>query len=399
MSEPHGTTSLRQLLLEKKLLVCCGSGGVGKTTTASALALMAAFLGRRTLVLTIDPARRLANSLGLEHLDNTPRTIDLNSVLHLAPKAPSTFHAMMLDPVATLNEMMRRLAPDEAAAERVLNNRVWRLFAGRLHGTQEFAALEKLHELYSSGDYDIVILDTPPTQNALEFFDTPTRLSRFLDERVMRWFLPAVEQPKTFIGKLLNPGALVVGLLGKMVGEEFTRDLVEFFATILAMRAAIHSHTTMVEEILRDGGTGFVVITSPDRRRIDEALFFHDKLSGLEQGTAAFIINRVSPGFSVDQVEMLTEQEFMELARQLSPDPGDAEHLAGLYSQLKRYYARLVTAASRERESVSQLAGRVGQKMLHLVPQLSDEVNSLEDLLTVGEFLLSPQDIPAPAKG
>ena len=385
--------SLRQLLAQKRLVVCCGSGGVGKTTTASALALMASFLGRRTLVLTIDPARRLANSLGLESLENVPRDIDLESIIHLAPRSVGRFQAMMLDPKATLDDLMRRLAPDAAAAEKILKNRIYRLFAGTLHGTQEYAALEKLFDLYDSGQYDIIILDTPPTQNALEFFNTPGHMSRFLDESVMRWFLPAISKSHGLFERFLKPGALVVGLMGKMLGQQFVGELVEFFGAIAAMRKDFRGRTVMVEQILRDEDTAFVIVTSPDQRRMDEALFFHRKLEALDQRTAAFIVNRTCTDFTLDQIESLPEDAFLRMARSLTPR-ASKENLSVLFEQLRDYYGRLARLAAQERQSITALAGQVGQRMLHLVPLLADEVNSLEDLLTVGEYLLMPPALP-----
>ncbi|MFU8805766.1 MAG: ArsA family ATPase, partial [Bradymonadaceae bacterium] len=187
-----GPDAVGQVLDTSRLIVCVGPGGVGKTTTAAAVGLQAAIAGRKAIVLTIDPAKRLANSLGLETLTNDPQPIDLDATLDGAQTVADggELWAMMLDSRKTFEDLVGKHAPDKGALERAKENNIYRLLSTALHGMQEYMALEKLHDLYTGGYFDLVVLDTPPTKNALEFLETPGRASTFFDERIIRWFLP-----------------------------------------------------------------------------------------------------------------------------------------------------------------------------------------------------------------
>ena len=195
---------LDELIGDRQLVVCVGSGGVGKTTTAAAIGLQAAIAGRKVLVLTIDPARRLANSLGLSRFGNDETQIDLSAL----PEAKGELWAMMLDQQKTFDDLIERISPSEERRDAILNNRVYRATADNISGSQDYMATEMLFDVVESGRYELVVLDTPPVKNALDFLDAPGRLARFLDKRVMKWFLSPYDKKRVF-GRLLNSTSAV----------------------------------------------------------------------------------------------------------------------------------------------------------------------------------------------
>jgi anion-transporting ArsA/GET3 family ATPase len=378
------------LLNDGRLIVCCGSGGVGKTTAAAALALQGALAGRKTVVVTIDPAKRLANSLGLETLGDAPQRIDLRALdPDLAERAEDgEVWAMMLDVKRAFDDLIRRLAPDEAAGKRILDNRLYHLMSTTLHGVLEYVAVEKLFELYTGGYYDLIILDTPPTKNALDFLEAPQRLARFFDRRVVKWFLPG--EKKGLIGRFFQPGLVVVGLVSRILGERFTKDLMEFFDSVSAIIEPFQERGEMVEFILRDPQTAFVIVTSADPRRIEEAIYFHEKLATLNQKAAAFVVNRVCTGYDTAHMETadnMTPEQFQQLVEQMAPVT-DEEGVRRLLEQLGDYYRRLITLANRDHRGIKILSDRVGRRILRLVPLLREDVHDIHQLLKIGDYLV-----------
>lgn len=413
---------IRQVLETGRLVICVGPGGVGKTTTAAALGLRAAMAGRRTIVLTIDPAKRLANSLGLESLTNDPQQIDLATAVSTREAAPiigefspelietanaidsagvahedrpGELWAMMLDSEKTFNDLVDSLAPDKGALEKARENNIYRLLSSALHGMQEYMALDKLHDLYTGGYFDLVILDTPPTKNALEFLETPSRAASFFDERVIRFFLPDREK-KGFFGRVINPGAIVLSLISKVLGESFVNDLSEFFDTFYYLQETLQSRGEMIEFILRDLRTYFFVITSADPRRMKEAYFFHEKLDDLGQKAEIFVINRVIPGFSAADIANVDDRALDSFIAQQGIE--DAEVIASLHKLLESHYARLAKLASRDRNAITTLANRVGNDALRLIPLLGEDVHDLANLMKLSDFLTplaSRADLPS----
>lgn len=399
--------AIRHVLHNGRLIVCVGPGGVGKTTTAAALGLRAAMAGRRTIVLTIDPAKRLANSLGLESLTNDPQQIDLEQAATTTEAAriiaTASSHrdeeegaqgangavktgelwAMMLDSEKTFNDLVDRLAPDRGALERARENNIYRLLSTALHGMQEYMALDKLHDLYTGGYFDLVILDTPPTKNALEFLETPARAASFFDERIIKWFIPSREAG--FFGRVFNPGSIVLGLISKVLGESFVQDLTEFFDTFSYLQETLQQRGEMIEFILRDPQTHFFVITSADPRRMKEAFFFHEKLANLEQKADIFIINRVIPNFSAQDIAQLEDGDLDKKLAEVGID--DDERIRSLRNRLETHYARLAKLALRDRDAIATLATRVGEETLRLVPLLGEDVHNLSHLLKLSDFL------------
>lgn len=380
MTNPATTESqpIARILKNDRLVVCCGPGGVGKTTTAAALGLRAALMGRKVIVLTIDPAKRLANSLGLEALSNEPQRIDLDETLDDALPEEAEggeFWAMMLDQKQTLDDLVKKHAPDPGAFDRAQQNNIYGLLSSTLHGMQEYMALDKLHDLYTGGYFDLVILDTPPTKNALEFLETPSRARSFFDERVIKWFLPSKRQG--FFGKVFDPGSMVLKLLEKIFGKTFVKDLVEFFETLEFLQEALQTRGEMIDYILRDEQTAFFIVTSADPRRMKEALFFHQKLAELQQRAQAFVVNRVIPPFNMDALNTWDDIEIQ----------GTKEQVARLKQQARHTYEKLAARARRDGEAIEQMRKDLGEGYLQRVPLLGKDVHSIQQLVDLSMYL------------
>ncbi len=274
------------------VIVCCGSGGVGKTTTAAVLGLEAARRGRRAVVVTIDPARRLADALGLEGgLASEPQRIEL------APRADSTgdgeLWAMMLDTAATFDGLVRRHADSDEQVERILANPFYRNIAGALSGTQEYMAAETLHELHGDERFDLVVVDTPPSRNALDFLEAPGVLARFLDHRLFRLLMLPTRGGLKVIGVATQP---ILKAIGKVVGSDVLADSVAFFQAFAGMETGFRERADDVVQLIRAPETSFVVVASPRRDTIDEAVWFATQLVDQGVGVTSAIVNRAHPG-------------------------------------------------------------------------------------------------------
>ena len=268
------------------MLICCGSGGVGKTTTAAVLAMEAARRGRRAAVVTIDPARRLANAMGLEGLSNEPSQV--------AGDWPGELWALMLDTKSTFDALVTKHAADEAQAERILANRFYQNISGALSGTQEYMATEKLYELHHDRDFDLVVVDTPPSRNALDFLDAPRRLARFLDHRLYRILMA----PTRGVMKAASAAAQAfVRSVTKVVGGDVFDDAITFFTAFEGMEQGFKERAQAVDALLADDATAFVLVASPRRDTVEEARFFAAKLAETGIAVRALVVNRMQPRF------------------------------------------------------------------------------------------------------
>ena len=280
--------ALRELVTGRRILICAGPGGVGKTTTAAAIALQGARLGRRACVVTIDPAKRLADALGLDELTNEPHQVQGDW------QPPGQLWALMLDTKTTFDDVVVRNAGSPQQAEAILGNRLYRNISGALGGTQEYMAMEKLYELHREGHFDLVVVDTPPTRHALDFLDAPGRLTRFLDNRVFRLLMMPTRASLRALGVATQ---LFLRTVSKVVGGAVVADTMAFFAAFEGMEQGFRDRAALVEELLVDGTTAFVVVASPRRDAVDETLFFADRLRLSSGRVEALIVNRVFPDF------------------------------------------------------------------------------------------------------
>jgi anion-transporting ArsA/GET3 family ATPase len=279
-------TTIAELVEGRRILVCCGSGGVGKTTTAAVLALEGARLGRRAVVVTIDPAKRLADALGMESLSNTAHKIEGDW--------PGELWALMLDTKHTFDALISRYAasPEQAAA--IVENRFYRNIAGALSGTQEYMAMEKLYELNDDDRFDLIVVDTPPTRNALDFIDAPRRLTRMLDNRIFRWLMMPT---RAYLRAVSVATQAFLRTISRVVGSEVIQDVVNFFRAFEGMEEGFRGRAQEVLDLLADERTAFILVTSPRRDAVEEGVFFAEKLHDAHLDVQALIVNRMHPRF------------------------------------------------------------------------------------------------------
>jgi anion-transporting ArsA/GET3 family ATPase len=280
--------ALDRVLREKRVLVLCGAGGVGKTTTAAALALRAALLGRRVLVLTVDPARRLAQAMGIDAGGSTPTPVPA-SQLAAEGLPPVTLEAWMLAPNVVLERMVQRVAPSAAAAARLTDNRLYRALGELVAGMQEYAAAEATYGFVTEGRYELVVLDTPPSRHALDFLDAPGRLTRFVDERILSLF----SQEGAGHGRLWRRAqALVTGVLETLFGKVFTGEMREFLGAFAPLLGALRLRSERLRELLASPDAAFLLVASPEEAALAEADYFGRSLRERGMPLAGVVLNR-----------------------------------------------------------------------------------------------------------
>ncbi len=377
MIEPHWTpgpeerrareTPLAPLLTGQRLLICVGSGGVGKTTTAAALGLAAAVHhGRRTAVLTIDPARRLRDALRITTLDGEPHRVPLGRL-----RRGGFLEAMVLDTKRTFDELIQRYAPTSAAAERVLTNRIYESVSTALAGSQEYMAMERLHALATGGRYELLVVDTPPTQHALDFLEAPERLTALLTSRAAA----ILQNPSLILareGSRLAQAALTAVLRGleRFTGFELLRDVAEFVGGLEEFSAGFQERAATVARFLREPATSFLLVTTPETARVGETLAFHRELVRAGLPFAGFVVNRVLPPALVAGVPL------PDVERVASADLALARKLAALATR----YAGLVSA---ERAEIARLRAAAPDALCVEVPLATEEPSTLARLATL----------------
>ena len=372
-------TSIRDLITDRRVVICCGTGGVGKTTTAAAVALEAARLGRDACVVTIDPAKRLANALGLEQLADTPSEID--RARWAADGSAGRLSALMLDTKSTFDRLVTRNAATPEQAQRILENTFYRNVSGALGGTQEYMAMEKLHELHDEGGFDLIVVDTPPTRHALDFLDAPRRLMRLLDNRIFRLLMMPTRASLRVAGFAVQTFLRTVA---RVAGSAVIDDVVAFFRAFEGMEEGFRERAQTVDALLRDPGTAFVLVTSPRRDATEEAQYFAKRLADHDQTVAALIVNRVHPAFGDESPDGLRAR-----AADLRAHPdGDAEaahRLALLYDNLADF--RLI--ADEERRHIEEFQESTGAATVVYVPYLSHDVHDFAALHEIGSYLFA----------
>jgi anion-transporting ArsA/GET3 family ATPase len=359
-------TALDDMLGDAQVVVCCGSGGVGKTTTAAVIGLEAARAGQRAVVVTIDPARRLADALGLpDGLAPEPQRIELADV-------EGELWAMMLDTAAAFDAVVRRNAADEEQAERILTNTFYRNISGALSGTQEYMAAETLHQLHGDGRFDVVVVDTPPSRNALDFLEAPGVLARFLDHRLFRLLMLPARRGMGIVNAATQP---LLRAIGRVVGSDVLADAVAFFQAFAGMERGFRQRAEDVMTLLRSDATRYVIVASPHRDTVTEAVWFAGKLAEHGIPRVAGVANRVHPAFGVG-----TAAEAADRAAG-AEDPGVAA--------LWRNVAELRALAEAAGEELAPLAALLGGAPLAEVPLLSGDVHDLDGLDEIRRHLFA----------
>jgi anion-transporting ArsA/GET3 family ATPase len=352
-------TTLPGLVTERSVVVCCGSGGVGKTTVSATFALAAARAGRRSCVVTVDPARRLADALGVQSLPNTPSEVQGDWPGHL--------YALMLDSKGTFDDLVQRYARTPEQAEAILANRLYQNLAGALSGTQEYMAMEKLYELVNSGEFDIVVVDTPPTRNALDLLDAPRRLTRFLENRLFRALLVPTRMSLRAVGVATQA---LLRTIAKVAGAEIVQDAVGFFQAFEGMEDGFRSRASAVHDLLADPATAYVLVTSARPDAVTEASFFAEKLAERDVAVAALVVNRIAPSFG-------------------NGDGAETADNAPELGALEANLAALNALAAREEQAFSGLAAQVSPAPVGRIPLFGQDVHELVGLQRAADQLFS----------
>jgi len=369
-----------------RIIVCCGSGGVGKTTTAAALALRAAEQGRSVCVLTIDPARRLAQSMGLTELDNEPRpVVDIGGDGELS--------AMMLDMKRTFDEMVESHA-DPARAQQILDNPFYQALSSSFTGTQEYMAMEKLGRLRARADadgtWDLIVVDTPPSRSALDFLDAPARMGSFLDGRFIRLLTAPARTAGKGFGRLVSSGfGLFTGVLSKVIGAQVLSDLQAFVGAFEALFGGFRERAEATYSLLQESGTAFVVVAAPEPDALREASYFVERLAADRMPLAGLVLNRVQ----ATTAPLLSGEQALAGAERL-----EEEDEGPLTAALLRLHAQRMTTLTRQRHLAERFSGAHPGVAVAEVPAFAGDVHDLEGLRAVGEALAArPPQRPEPS--
>jgi anion-transporting ArsA/GET3 family ATPase len=358
---------------ETRIVVCCGAGGVGKTTTSAALALAAAEAGRTVVVLTIDPARRLAQSLGIGELDNEPRRVDV-------PGADGELHAMMLDMKRTFDDIVVAHSTPERA-EQILANPFYQTLSSSFAGTQEYMAMEKLGQLRATDRWDLIIVDTPPSRSALDFLDAPNRMSRFLDGTMIRLLTAPARAGGRAGLRLVGAGFLVFSrIISKVLGGQLLQDISAFIAALDTMFGGFRERATQTYELLRRPGTWFVVVATPEPDALREASYFVDRLSAEEMPLAGLVLNRTHPPATT----ALSSTRAEAAAEAVAESGGKGAKLA---AGALRVHAERMALATREQRLADRFTSAHPQVAVRAVPAAAGDVHDLDGLRLMAEEL------------
>jgi anion-transporting ArsA/GET3 family ATPase len=375
-----------------RIIVCCGSGGVGKTTTAAAIGLRAAERGRHVVVLTVDPARRLAQSMGLSSLDNTPRPVpgirtgagDLQAGNE--PASSGSLHAMMLDMKRTFDEIVEAHADPDRAAQ-ILANPFYQSLSSSFAGTQEYMAMEKLGQLRRAEEWDLIVVDTPPSRSALDFLDAPQRLSRFLDGRLLRLLTaPAKVGGRAYL-KVLNAGfGMVTGILTKILGTQVLRDVQTFVSALDTMFGGFRERADYTYQLLRAPGTSFLVVAAPEDDALREASYFVERLDQERMPLAGLVLNRVRqlPAAQLSAARSLAAAEALQSSGAATAgQPAEAARVLALAAL--RLHADSMNSAAVGRRMAEHFSAAHPLVPVAEIPAQAEDVHDLDGLRQIGQ--------------
>jgi len=381
---------LARLAATHEILVTCGSGGVGKTTTAAAMGAMAALRSEaRVLVLTVDPARRLASALGLGSIGNEATRVDLGGLVTKGPRPRGEMWAAMLDTKQSWDALVRRHAPDVETARRILANPLYQNVSGRFVQSHDYIAMERLYELHLEGNFDLIVVDTPPTRNALDFIEAPRRMAEFFSSRLLRLLIAPYQS------RLLNVASRpFYQIADRILGSQFLSDIAEFFILFQTMYDGFVHRAEAVERLLRDRRTAFVVVSTLEVAPAREAQFFIRVLTQKRFNLAALVLNRVLPDYLSDERASHLAARLVEEADSLSADPelgalteAPDQDLARVLAEVGQNFKNFAVVANSEQKVLAELTPR--PKVVVRVPELEGDVHDLEGLASLGRHLWS----------
>lgn len=374
-----------ELLQARDILICVGSGGVGKTTTSAVIGLQAALSGQKVLVLTIDPAKRLANSLGIEAIGSKRQQIPLERFREIGLEPTGELWAMMLDMKEAFDRLVQRDAPDEETGQAILDNRFYQYFSTSLAGTQEYAASERIHELSQEGYFDLIVLDTPPTTHALDFLEAPQRLTDALSSRALQWmYRPGVLTGRQSRGILSVGTSYVMRTLGKFTGGEMLEELSIFLKAFSVLFEGFEERANAVQELLFSERTGFIVVTAPDTLTVEEALYFYEQLGQDTLEVDGMVINRVHPVWVDEETMERAEEELPARLQALHEElEGElpAPNFEALAATLRENTSQFHLRALQDLASIERVRNRVYPGMpVVQVPYFNQDIHSLRGL-------------------
>ncbi len=376
--------TLEQLLAAKEIVICCGSGGVGKTTTAAALGAMAAtHLGGKVLVVTVDPARRLANALGLESFGNVETQVPAKAFTAAGVEPQGELWAAMLDTKQSWDDLVRRHAPDASTRDAILANPLYTNITGRFVQSHDYIAMERLYEIHASGRYDLVIVDTPPTRNAIDFLEAPERMADFFSSRLLRWL--TVPYRSRLLNVATKPFYRVADAI---LGSAFLEDIAEFFMLFQTMYDGFVDRARSVQRTLEDKRTTFVVVSTLESAPVREAEFFIDALEEESFHLGAVVLNKVLPRYLLDtkaaKAAKAMSADPASIAAAL-PDIGDVDDVARVVEEVADSFLNFRVVATRESEQRKELAAQ--PDVIATVPYFDSDIFDLAGLLQLGEQL------------
>jgi anion-transporting ArsA/GET3 family ATPase len=365
---------LAKRLQSKRVVVCLGAGGVGKTTTSAALGFGLAARGAKVAVVTIDPARRLAAALGLGELSGEPRRIDPEQLAAQGVDEPGELWAMALDVKRTFDDVIARLAPDEGTREEILANPVYRELSSAVSGVQELGAVTKLYELSTEHEFDVIVLDTPPSRNALDFLRAPENMLHFLEGRALKVFLAPGGIAARFLGRGTG---LVFAIFARVTGVDMLGELSTFFKSLAGVIDGFGERIRGVAELLRDPSTSFLIVTSPEHEPAREALFLAEQLREERMRCDATIVNRV-------HLHGLDGRSAAEVEASLAPDLGES-----LARRAAHNLADFDVLARRDLDTIAHLGQELDETNPVIVPHLDEEIQDLAGLARIAEYLFA----------
>lgn len=377
------TGSIEQLLAAKEIVIHCGSGGVGKTTTAAAAAAMAAVHhGGKVLVLTVDPARRLANALGLESFGNVETRVPPEAFAAVGVEPRGELWAAMLDTKQSWDDLVHRHAPDAATRDAILANPLYKNITGRFVQSHDYIAMERLYEIHASGTYDLIVVDTPPTRNAIDFLEAPERMADFFSSRLLRWLtVPARSRVLSMASKPFYSVA------DRILGSKFLEDIAEFFLLFQTMYDGFVERAKAVTRTLEDRRTTFVVVSTLESAPVREAEFFIDALEERGLHLGAVVLNKVLPAWFLERGTTGAAKALVARSDELAaavPDPaGPPEQVARVLREVGESFLNFQVVAKREAETRAELAA--APDVIASIPYFDHDITDLAGLLELGE--------------
>ncbi len=382
--------TLAELVDRAPLVVCLGPGGVGKTTLSAVLALRQAAAGKRSLVLTIDPARRLADALGVAGLTND--AVEVTSFQKLHPQG--RLSALMLDPTATFDHLIAMLVADPDRRTQLLSNRYYQHISRTLAGTLEYMAVERLHALTRSKQFDAIVLDTPPTTNALDFIEAPDRLAVFFSERVVKWLMPRPKESWT--SRLFSrAGSAALGMMSRVAGEEFVQDTAGFFGAFADLLGSFRARGVEVGKLLRDPQTAFLVVCAPDLTRLAEAKEIDRRLTEAGCRVHGFVVNRVDEPFLPLHGEL---ERTIERATQLLGGEGERARVQAFMERLEQLRQEHEGGAAAHARVVEALREHVAPRPVFAAPRIPANQSPRAALLALYVGLFADAATPPAAQ-